>query len=915
MPRSRPAALAAVQPAPPFATPAESIPAETASVERAVVIAVVVPVFRHSVFVADAVTSACEQEGAPEHRVVIVDDGCPHPETRRVATVLATAYPQRVVYIRRTNGGLSAARNTGVDYALRRWPSLQAIYFLDADNLIEPCTLARAYAALRDGDPQVGWAFPDVAMFGSSEDFCDHSGPYSVLRHLIENVSEAGSLVRREVFDRGCRYDEAMRLGYEDWEFWWQCIDAGFIGRHVPHFGLRYRRRPESMLSESKREHDAVRSYMRRKHKALLRPKQLLALEAGEAPRYGLLLDGEVFRLCTDPRRGCAVGVGEMVGRYIANHQDGYFHAAPRFIVAASASVMQSLAQLRLDRFALWWLHRRVSGKSKVSFAAIELAVSPECHGIAFRAMPADYWPVSFDRLHMLIGDPEALQAALEDESTDWINTLALKKPNPGTAVLRIEVAAALLDMLQHPSAIFHYLNFFHRLRAEYREIPARFPKPKARYLPAGSEVANAPQTLLRCAPLFPAGLEDGYDLAIALPVVSFGGVEKIAHNIARRFRAAGWRCHLLALTTTAELDRSWLADFDSIAFFYDEKLYQWADSSTYLGSAYPGWMNSSDAGPIEGFLSPMDALINFHSAALHGSVAKLRQLGVATSVALQLNDVSALHRENGHPCLAAGYEHAYDLFLPGSDQLLDWCHAIGIPADKLVPVPNAPGYEVPDDEAAAVLRRRALRLGDSVSGSAVGPARQLRVLFIGRFDRQKGLDRLAATIVRCRDVGLPIEWRIVGGSVIDADGALSDAVPRELAEPAIRDAAGLTAAYEWADVLLLPSHWEGLPLTLFEAARLGVVAVAARVGAVEEAVAHGATGLVIDDLPCDDFAAAATEALRRLCEEPGLLRRLSQEAARTMTRNWDASCRDLIARLTAIVQANRKPSGAAASR
>lgn len=131
-------------------------------------IAVVVPVFRHSVFVADAVDSALAQETQHAFRVVIVNDGCPHDETRRIATVLATAYPDQVDYIRRVNGGLGAARNTGIDYALRRWPSVRALYFLDADNMIEPKALDRAFDTLMS-EPSIGWAYPDIAMFGSRQ--------------------------------------------------------------------------------------------------------------------------------------------------------------------------------------------------------------------------------------------------------------------------------------------------------------------------------------------------------------------------------------------------------------------------------------------------------------------------------------------------------------------------------------------------------------------------------------------------------------------------------------------------------------------------------------------------------------------------------------------------------------------------
>jgi glycosyltransferase involved in cell wall biosynthesis len=263
-------------------------------------LAVVIPVYKHSVLLGEAVISALNQQTDFDLVIVIVNDGCPMAETHQACLDFVAAAPDRVHYIRRRNGGLSAARNTGIDYVLRAWESVEAIYFLDADNRLLPEALQRAYDVLAR-DPAVGWVYPNIDMFGQEWN-SDYSGEYSVLRHLEENICEAGSLVRRAVFEKGARFDESMRLGFEDWDFWLGAIELGFRGRHLENFGFRYRKRPESMLSDSERDRPEIVSYITRKHKALFRFDTLLAVEHADAPRYAIYAAGtDRVNLTSDP--------------------------------------------------------------------------------------------------------------------------------------------------------------------------------------------------------------------------------------------------------------------------------------------------------------------------------------------------------------------------------------------------------------------------------------------------------------------------------------------------------------------------------------------------------------------------------------------------------------------------------------
>jgi glycosyltransferase involved in cell wall biosynthesis len=101
-------------------------------------IGVIIPAHRQPGLLAEAIASVLAQEGAPSAAAVVVDDGCPYPETSRTAVSMAAAHPGRVFALRRRNGGLAAARNTGIEFALAAFPALRALFCLDADNRLHP---------------------------------------------------------------------------------------------------------------------------------------------------------------------------------------------------------------------------------------------------------------------------------------------------------------------------------------------------------------------------------------------------------------------------------------------------------------------------------------------------------------------------------------------------------------------------------------------------------------------------------------------------------------------------------------------------------------------------------------------------------------------------------------------------------
>ena len=131
------------------------------------------------------------------------------------------------------------------------------------------------------------------------------------------------------------------------------------------------------------------------------------------------------------------------------------------------------------------------------------------------------------------------------------------------------------------------------------------------------------------------------------------------------------------------------------------------------------------------------------------------------------------------------------------------------------------------------------------------------RLLFVGRFDRQKGIDILFGALRELGDDAFAI---IAGDSLRAGLGIL----PKNARNAGWLAPAQLEAYYRSAEVVVMPSRWEGFGLVAVEAMRAGVPVVASRVGGLSEIIEDGETGLLVEP----DDKASLVEALRSLKEQ-----------------------------------------------
>ena len=854
-------------------------------------VAIVVPVYKHSGLVWEALQSLAAQQTSHPFGVVLVNDGCPSPETDLAGRAFSRAAkaPLDFRYLVQSNRGLSGARNSGVEHALAEWPELEAIFLLDADNRLKPYAIDAMVETL-DRDRDHDWFYPDFQFFGL-DFYSPMDGAYSPLLQTVQNICEAGSLVRARVFRAGLRFDERLKQGFEDWDFWLTALEGGFRGVHAPNLGFRYRKRPESMLADSGRDRQAILTAMTAKHPWIARPQDIGALQAADSPRYLLITPDGLWTLFTDP---AAIGAPEPLASLEPNFWRWALEARqwpfPTFVVLAEVEQLKG----PFGPWLLWDLERRLGAEL---YASADIRPSPD-GSAAIAPETVRVASVLRDGAAFLIR-AETFRTAVLDDDTEWLDALHSETADvtgphrvvdlPGAPSVR--AARTPLSALVLALRFLKTSAFREGARIDWAVGASTFPERQS--------LATKADYALRSGPLFPARRAGEKNVGFVCPVVEFGGVERVAFQLAGALKRAGYTPHLIIFGhRPARLTREFEGLFETVSWFPEDELESY-DGQSFLGTRLPRWAEFGLKGSAIGLLSWLDALVNCHSGDLNGVVGDLRRAGVTCVNHQHLVEFSREGRPIGHPFMALAYEHPYDAILCCSQQLGRWFLGQGAPRAKLLIAPNGPGFAITADDVARSRKARAARRAEGAP---------LRVVYLGRLDRQKGIDRLALVIEAVRASGADVAFRALGKAVMGDDPDAARIAALVEIEPPVFGRDALVEAYSDADVLILPSRYEGLPLSVIEAMTLGLVVVAADAGAVGEAVAPG-TGFVI---PQDGFVERATEAVLALEADRALLARMSEAAIDAAAGlDWDHAATELVGFLDARVKRTPNPFSA----
>jgi glycosyltransferase involved in cell wall biosynthesis len=195
---------------------------------------------------------------------------------------------------------------------------------------------------------------------------------------------------------------------------------------------------------------------------------------------------------------------------------------------------------------------------------------------------------------------------------------------------------------------------------------------------------------------------------------------------------------------------------------------------------------------------------------------------------------------------------------------------ALALPAARILVLPNA----VPDPHPAPR------------ADSGVATAGPVHLVFLGHLGPRKGAPELLEALASPALAALPWRATLAGGGAVDEfrTRAATLGLAERVAFPGWIDQPAASALCAAADVLVLPSHAEGLAMSVLEGLAHGLAVVATPVGAHAEVIEPDQSGVFV---PAGNIGALSAE-LARVVGDPALRERLRAGARQRFLDRFD---------------------------
>lgn len=207
------------------------------------ILSVVIPFFNDRRYILDALASVERLIDQKAVEIIIVNDESTDEASLKILSELRSQY--RVIDNVK-NQGLAKTRNVGINAAIGKY-----ILPLDSDNKVEPNYIIEAVNYL-EKDDKTAVVYSSPRFFGDKKLY-NTLPEFTPWRLLSFNFIDACAVYRKDVWTTLGEYDTNMpgHPGYEDWEFWLRCLNAGYGFKALSGYLFEYRVREGSMVTKT----------------------------------------------------------------------------------------------------------------------------------------------------------------------------------------------------------------------------------------------------------------------------------------------------------------------------------------------------------------------------------------------------------------------------------------------------------------------------------------------------------------------------------------------------------------------------------------------------------------------------------------------------------------------------------------
>lgn len=223
-------------------------------------VSIIIPCFNDHKFIERSIKSALSQSYT-NTEVIVVDDG----SNNRTKKLLNNLNPKLDLLLSQTNLGQSTARNNGIKKATG-----ELILVLDSDDYFESDFVEKAVRQFSD-DPKLGL----VTCYGRRVDergkILDIFKPKGggIENFLFQNCAFGSSMFAKSDWQLIQGYDESMKEGFEDWEFYIRLMALGKSAYVIPEVLFNYQLRSNSTTSRANKKRYQLEKYILNKHNDL----------------------------------------------------------------------------------------------------------------------------------------------------------------------------------------------------------------------------------------------------------------------------------------------------------------------------------------------------------------------------------------------------------------------------------------------------------------------------------------------------------------------------------------------------------------------------------------------------------------------------------------------------------------------